>query len=381
MSKRGYVPTDADGAIVKDPARFSWLRSEPDGSIVDVVNGTTIWNGSTQTLEVGSNTEVQNNGTTVEDTLKVLNAKNALSASSTGTDGEVELGVVESDISHDNLSNISSADHHPEKTPGTGLTEDANNNFNVQQEQIEDWVNSLLSASGNISLSYNDSNDNLGIDTSALNTEETQDAVNQLVASGTNLDWTYDDANDTLTIALSGPITGVQIGTSSNRSDGYFSTVDLGSLIDKTDGNAWETLRTAGYEVGDSVPVVSINSIETRQISFTDSTYKPHYSQWTADLKWDDLVPDVADLRVRYSSFINPGTDETVSTRITNSQTGNELVAITGITTKDSYTSGWVDYNPTNPSATENVRVEHKTDTGANSSRVDQPIVDFGVQL
>jgi len=125
--------------------------------------------------------------------------------------GSNDLDVDASAISHDNLADISEGDHRT-------------------TEQVQDIVGALVSGSGNISATYDDANDVLQIDTSALNTEEVQDAVSQLVSAGGNLSWNYDDANDTLTVSLSGPITGVQVGTDASRSPGYFSSVSTDAL-------------------------------------------------------------------------------------------------------------------------------------------------------
>lgn len=91
-------------------------------------------------------------------------------------------------------------------------------------EEIEDLVATLLLAQGNISITHDDANDEIQVDTSALNEEEVEDAVATLVASGGNLAWNYDDANDTLTVSLSGPITGVQIGTDASPVSAVYAT-------------------------------------------------------------------------------------------------------------------------------------------------------------
>lgn len=66
-------------------------------------------------------------------------------------------------------------------------------------EAIQDIIPDLLVASGDLSISYDDANDELELDVQTLTTEEVQDTVNSLLASGNAIDLTYDDANDTLT--------------------------------------------------------------------------------------------------------------------------------------------------------------------------------------
>lgn len=97
-------------------------------------------------------------------------------------------------------------------------------------EQVQDIVAALLSEQGNISLNYDDANDQLTIDTSALNEEQVEDAVAALITGDSNVGVAYDDGNGQLTLSLSGPVTGVQIGSESNPVDGYFSSANIGSL-------------------------------------------------------------------------------------------------------------------------------------------------------
>ena len=91
-------------------------------------------------------------------------------------------------------------------------------------EEIEDLVDSLLSAGTNISLTYDDSASTLTIDTSALDEEEVEDVVNGLVSDGNAISTVYDDPSGTLTISvvenditlgnLSGDTDGISEGTS-----------------------------------------------------------------------------------------------------------------------------------------------------------------------
>lgn len=71
------------------------------------------------------------------------------------------------------------------------------------EEKIEDIVAGLVAGGDKVSTTYDDNNDTLTVDTSALDTEEVEDVVNSLVSSDSNLSWAYDDAGNTLTISLS----------------------------------------------------------------------------------------------------------------------------------------------------------------------------------
>jgi hypothetical protein len=108
-------------------------------------------------------------------------------------------------------------------------------------EEIEDLVATLLDAQGNIAITHDDANDEIQINTSALNEEEVNDAVAGLVASSGNLAWNYDDAGDTLTVSLSGPITGVGIGTSASPVGAVYATeVSFGVVTKSADFSTGE---------------------------------------------------------------------------------------------------------------------------------------------
>lgn len=141
--------------------------------------------------------------------------------------------------SHDDLTDISEGDHRSAEQvrdlaggmAGTALAhDDANDALNVVQEDVEDWVAGLVAGKSNISVTYDDGNDALYVDTSALNEEEVEDAIAGLLSSSDNVGWNYDDAGDTLTVSLSGPITGVQIGTDATRADVFADSADANSV-------------------------------------------------------------------------------------------------------------------------------------------------------
>lgn len=119
------------------------------------------------------------------------------------------------------------------------------------EEQVDDWVNNLLeTATGsNLSLTYDDTNNTLTADTSALNEEEVEDAVAAMVTAGNGLTVSYDDTNDTLTIDVSSPLTGVQIGTSASPAPGsHFNSVNTGKA-DIT-GETWITAYRTNVKSG-----------------------------------------------------------------------------------------------------------------------------------
>jgi len=86
---------------------------------------------------------------------------------------------------------------------GTALShDDSGDTLNVVQEQIEDWVGSLVVGGTNVTVSYDDGGDTVTVDTSALDPEEVRDEVGTLLSGGNGITVSVDDANDTVTVAL-----------------------------------------------------------------------------------------------------------------------------------------------------------------------------------
>ena len=71
----------------------------------------------------------------------------------------------------------------------------------LDEEEVEDAINALLSAGTNLSLSYDDENDTLTFD--AKSDEEIQDLVAALLTAGDKLSINYDDAGNSLTLNTS----------------------------------------------------------------------------------------------------------------------------------------------------------------------------------
>jgi len=86
---------------------------------------------------------------------------------------------------------------------GTALShDDSGDTLNVVQEQIEDWVGSLVVGGTNVTVSYDDNGDSVTVDTSALDAEEVRDEVGTLLSGGNGITVSVDDENDTVTVAL-----------------------------------------------------------------------------------------------------------------------------------------------------------------------------------
>jgi hypothetical protein len=92
------------------------------------------------------------------------------------------------------------------------------NTLGKTTEEVEDIIGSLVVGSGDVNVTYDDTNDQLSIDVSTLTNEEVQDTVASLVTSDSNLSWSYDDTNDTLTVSLSDSIS--------------VNTLEAGTIVD-----------------------------------------------------------------------------------------------------------------------------------------------------
>jgi len=71
-----------------------------------------------------------------------------------------------------------------------------------QTEAVQDIVGALVTGGTNVTVTYDDANDVLTVDTSALNTEEVEDAVGALVTAGNAITVNYDDGANTLSIGV-----------------------------------------------------------------------------------------------------------------------------------------------------------------------------------
>jgi len=102
-----------------------------------------------------------------------------------------------------------------------------------QTEAVEDIINGLLAGGTNITLSYDDANDILTIDTTALNQEEVEDTVAGLVTAGTAITVNYDDANDALSIGVNESALSFYDGSAltANVDNGSTGTVITGELF------------------------------------------------------------------------------------------------------------------------------------------------------
>jgi len=94
-----------------------------------------------------------------------------------------------------------------------------NNTGAYFDEDARDAIGDALVGGTKIDVTYDEPNNEIDIDTSALDEEEVQDAVNSLLVGDQNITFTYDDAGDTLSVQLSNSIELSNISASSSITD------------------------------------------------------------------------------------------------------------------------------------------------------------------
>jgi len=178
-----------EGAISHDAIDQSTVDSDDhhtrysDSEAVSAVNSDAD-HGSTASHNYRTDEEVQD----VVGALLV--GGNALTATVDDAADSVTLAVDEGAISHDNLADVSEGGHRT-------------------TEQVEDIVDALLAAGDKVTTTYDDANDTLTIDTSALDAEEVRDEVGTLLSAGNGISVAVDDAGDTVTLSIPTDAVGV----------------------------------------------------------------------------------------------------------------------------------------------------------------------------
>jgi len=140
-------------------------------------------------------------------------------------------------------------------------------------------------------------------------------------------------------------------------------------------------LARAGFKQGDYVPLVCLTPTQSRDLSTTSTT-------------WDTSAIFVSVLGFVWNSFIQgeqgavafscraiPGTDETMGVQLRNFTDGESMAEKTGITSDNRFTTGPVEYEPTTKESSIVIRMSVRTDPGANSSAIYDPVATIGVIL
>ena len=171
-------------------------------------------------------------------------------------------------------------------------------------EDVQDIVGAFVEAAtgSNISVEYDDANDTLIIDTTALNPEETRDTVNDLLVGGSNTTLTYDDDNDTLTIDVDAPTTAEFEDHSTRHESGGADELSVtglsGDLADEQDAKPHDI----GGATHNADTLANLNSkVSDATLDDTNDTREPeahsttHESGGADEISVDGLSGDLAD--------------------------------------------------------------------------------------
>lgn len=152
------------------------------------------------------------------------------------------------------------------------------------------------------------------------------------------------------------------------------------SVLDNVDGQAWETLREIGYEVGNFFPLKIYHANDSRGTSTTSTTY----SLTTAIRHVVSIgvgVPSGATMQVVFGGeFHNDTSGEDTSARIRNRDDGFTVIDSLTITDPGSSTFGETapkDYSPGVDPFTMDLSIKVTGGTGG----VNNPYAIFGVKL
>lgn len=153
------------------------------------------------------------------------------------------------------------------------------------------------------------------------------------------------------------------------------TTVTASTLTDANDNGAWETLREAGYEVGN--PVTSLTDFYGVDGSTASSTYGLIASStalWR--LQWDKLWPSSVTVEAHLFANVDPSTDQ-IDVRLQNLTDSETVVSQTGITTAGNISLGPVTYSPTTTGSVIRLGIQARNADGATSVTLSDPGVVF----
>lgn len=159
---------------------------------------------------------------------------------------------------------------------------------------------------------------------------------------------------------------------------GDFDSVNTNGLTDSDDGEAWETLREAGFETGDTIPVFTIAG------SGTANTTSDSFSNLFIN---DSAVPErygIADggaIRVNLTTILQSNSDAEFAEFRMESNGGDILTDTLSVTStgKQFVSTGW-HVPPEIPQET--VRVfGYARSEASNEAFVEEPLLQVGVEL
>ena len=211
-------------------------------------------------------------------------------------------------------------------------------NTQLSQEQVEDYVDGLLTAGSNVSLTYDDAAGTLTIASTDTNTQLTQeqveDYVNGLLTAGSNVSLTYDDAAGTLTVAATDTNTMGSGFTVSATTDSNATTITQGDDLMFAAGTGITCETTADGTVTISCTVTDTNT-QLSQEQVEDYVDGLLTAGSNVSLTYDDAAGTLTiastDTNTMGSGFTVSATTDSNATTITQ---GDDLMfaAGTGIT-------------------------------------------------
>lgn len=157
-----------------------------------------------------------------------------------------------------------------------------------------------------------------------------------------------------------------------------FDTLSTKELINAADGQPWETLKDAGFETGDVLPVgtyTGVGSTSTTSDTFTtiftpDSAVAENYG-----------LPNSDQVRVNFTAILRSGSDtENVEARciLTSGNVMSTTISVTS-TGKEFVSSGW--HDPPNTPSTNERMVGELRSSGSNSGFIEEPVLQVGLQI
>lgn len=190
-------------------------------------------------------------------------------------------GVVDANVDNDQTKTAEFIDGS-----GTSHTAEIADSVDIRtDEQIQDVVGGLIQANGNISVTYDDANDVLTVDTSALNEEEVEDAVASLITAGNAITVNYDDVNDSLSIAVD------------ESSLSFYDGTNLTANVDNQS--------------------VITDETHTKTVGASDYHYAGDYDGTDADARLDNAIAAASSGDVIYLESASYQTDRTISDFLT----------------------------------------------------------------
>jgi hypothetical protein len=142
-----------------------------------------------------------------------------------------------------------------------------------------------------------------------------------------------------------------------------------------------ESLREAGYESGDILPVVTLGAQQQRSAGTTSTSYTDLGQLGEAAIIFEDIA-DPENTYAALGARLVPDSGEEAYYRWVNKDDGDDRIGPEVSTdTPEQVWSGWAKYDPQTEDNPVLLKVQGKTDPGTNSSSIRSPLLYIGVQL